>query len=149
VERHPLGADTKDLGVRPRGIAQGESRCANLFCFNLQPQSGIGGDVEVIDRHKNLWDFLEGFFELHDVLEVPLSFTIFEGVKGAIIFWNNVIASLDMHWIVSIPGKCNPTSKLSQATSRPTSGRAAVEALALAEMECEQREMFGNRRSAN
>jgi hypothetical protein len=32
----------------------------------------------VVERHQNLWDFLEGLLKLHDVLEVPLSFTIFE-----------------------------------------------------------------------
>jgi hypothetical protein len=141
VERHPLGTNTKDLGVRPRGVAQSKSSRADLFCGNVQPQGRKGRDVEVVERHQNLWDFLEGLLKLHDVLEVPLSFTIFEGLKGVIISSNSVIASLDMHLDRSLVGQCKPTAKPSQAASRPAMKLAIVDALALAEMGSKQREI--------
>ena len=141
MERHPLGTDTKDLGVRPRGVAQSKSGRTDLFCGNVQPQGREGRDVEVVERHKNLWYLLEGLLELHDMLEVPLSFTILEGQKGAVISSNSVIASLDTHLDRSLVGQCKPTAKSSQTASHPTTKLAVVNALALAEMGSKRREI--------
>jgi hypothetical protein len=141
VERHPLGTDTKDLGVRPRGVAQSKSGRTDLFCGNVQPQSCKGRDVEVVERHQNLWYFLEGLLELHDMFEVPLSFTILEGLKGVVISSNSVIASLDMHLDRSLVGQCKPTAKPFQTLSHPTTKLAVVDALALAEMGSKRREI--------
>ena len=141
MERHPLGTDTKDLGVRPRGVAQSKSGRTDLFCGNVQPEGRKGRDVEVVERHQNSWYFLEGLLKLHEMLEVPLSFTIFEGLKGVIISSNSVIASLDMHLDLSLVGQCKPTAKPSQTASHPTTKLAVVDALALAEMGSKQREI--------
>jgi hypothetical protein len=75
------------------------------------------------------------------MLEVPLSFTIFEGLKGVIISSNSVIASLDMHLDLSLVGQCKPTAKPSQAASRPAMKLAIVDALALAAMGPKRREI--------
>ena len=141
MERHPLGTDTKDLGVRPRGVAQSKSGRVDLFCGNVQPQGRKGRDVEVVERYQNLWDFFEGLLKLHDMLEVPLSFTIFEGLKGVIICSNSVISSLDMHLDRSLVGQCKSTAKPSQTAARPTMKLAVVDALARAEMGSKQREI--------
>jgi hypothetical protein len=76
----------------------------------------MGRDIETVERHQNLWNFREGLLKLDDVLELPFSLTVFEGLKGATIFSNSVTASLDMHLNRSLPGQCKPTAKHSQTT---------------------------------
>lgn len=56
-------------------------------------------DVKAVERYQNLRHIFEGLLKLYAVLEVPLSFTIFEGPKGAIVISNSVMAGLDMHEI--------------------------------------------------
>jgi hypothetical protein len=135
VERHPLCTNTKDLGVRSRGVAQSKSGRADLFCGNVQPQGRKGRDVEVVERYQNLWDFFEGLLKLHDMLEVPLSFTIIEGAKSVIVISDSVIASLDMHWIGRFLTSANRQPNRARPLGTQCRELVAISALVLAKME--------------
>jgi len=98
----------------------------------------MGRDVESVKCHHNLRDFLEGLLKLHDVIEVPFSFTVFERLKGAIVISNSVIASLDMHG----SGACcyvQIDGQIISDHSLQCRKLAAIDALALAETESKVR----------
>jgi len=92
----------------------------------------MGRDIETVERHQNLWNFREGLLKLDDVLELPFSLTVFEGLKGAIIFSNSVIAGLDMHWIGRFLVNANRRPN-AQALFVQCRKLTAVDALVLAE----------------
>lgn len=97
MKRHPLGAKTKDLGVRPSEVAQSKSRCADLFCLDVHPQSGVGRDVEVVEYYHNFGHSRERSFKPHDVGKAPLSLPVSKRPEGFIVITHSVNAGLDVH----------------------------------------------------
>jgi hypothetical protein len=138
VKRHPLRADPEDLSIRPRGVPQSKSACRDLFCGNAQPQ--IGRYVETVKRHQNVRHRIEWLFKFHDVLEVPFPFAIFEVPEAVIVIGNSVIASLDVHWIRSLPGKCKSTAKPRETAFLQCRELVAVDALVLPDSKSRQGE---------